>query len=323
MSFIEGAEGESGEPEVDEVDSVTGGLHLPHLTLPADPLVHFPSFRDDPLSTQACSQLQIGDRTLLALSDGFFQIDDAREFLGTAEQPTAAWDTLRQLHGRVRMPIGCFLLPGEQVTLIDAGAGPNDMQGILVGGNLLRQMQRVGVHPDEVDVVGLSHLHPDHTGWLVDLNGDPIFRNAQIYVGAKDWDYFIEPDELSEGISEHLAFGLRELAERGKVTLMDSDGTIARGVNCLAGPGHTPGHSLFAISDHDERALLFGDAMYCAQQLSNRDWDAVSDLDKDLARITRETYFRDLDRNGGIALGCHFPGLQSGRLLGGQWIDYP
>jgi glyoxylase-like metal-dependent hydrolase (beta-lactamase superfamily II) len=183
-------------------------------------------------------------------------------------------------------------------------------------------MYGVGIHPDDVDVVGLSHLHPDHTGWVVDLNGTPVFRNAQIYIGARDWDYFIESEEARAGISEPLAFGLRQLAEGGRVTLMDSDGTIAPGVNCLAGPGHTPGHSLFAISDHGDRALLFGDAMYCPQQLTNRDWDAVSDLDKVLARTTRDTYSRDLERNGGVALGCHFPGLQSGRLLSGNRVDY-
>jgi glyoxylase-like metal-dependent hydrolase (beta-lactamase superfamily II) len=306
----------------DELTPATNHAHSPHVAMPADPLIHFPALRDDPLSTQAATRLRIGDRTLLALSDGFFQIDNNREFLGSEKHPRAAWEALRAAHGSVRMPLGCFLLPGEKITLIDTGAGPYVMgKGSLVGGNLLRQMHRVGVHPDEVDVVGLSHLHGDHTGWLMDMNGQPIFRNAQVYLGAKDWEYFIEPDELPFGISESLSFGLRQLAERGKVTLRDSDGTISPGVNCLAGPGHTPGHSLFAISDHDERALLFGDAIYCAQQLSNRDWDAVSDVDKDLARRTRETYYRDLDENGGMALGCHFPGLQSGRLLGSQWVE--
>jgi glyoxylase-like metal-dependent hydrolase (beta-lactamase superfamily II) len=295
--------------------------HHPHVTLPADPLAHYPALREDPLSTQASSRLTLGDRTLLALSDGFFQIDTMRDFLGTADEPTAAWDALHAVHGSVRMPLGCFLLPGEQTTLIDTGVGPRDMNGLLVGGNLLRQMHDVGIHPDDVDVIGLSHLHPDHTGWLVDAHGEPTFPNAQIHIGTKDWDHFIAPDALVPGVSEELAVGLRQLAEQGRVTLMDTDGIIAPGVHCLAGPGHTPGHTLYAIVDHGDRALLFGDALYCPQQLTNNDWDAVSDLDKELARKTRETYFRDLDRNGGIALGCHFPGLRSGRLVSGRWVD--
>jgi glyoxylase-like metal-dependent hydrolase (beta-lactamase superfamily II) len=291
--------------------------------MPPDPLAHYPELSDDPLSTQASCRLTIGNRTLLALSDGFFQIDGFREFLGTPEKPTAAWDALHATHGRVRMPLGCFLLPGTQTTLIDTGVGPRDINGMLVGGNLLRQLRRVGFSPDDIDVIGLSHLHLDHTGWLIDGEGRAVFRNAQIYVGAGDWAYFIEPEKLPAGISDSLAFGLRGLAEQGKVTLMESDGLIAPGVHRLAGPGHTPGHSLYAISDQGDRALLFGDAMYCPQQLTNNDWDALGDLDKALARRTRETYVRDLDNNGGIALGCHFPGLQSGRLLNGKWVDFP
>jgi glyoxylase-like metal-dependent hydrolase (beta-lactamase superfamily II) len=278
-------------------------------------------FLDDPVSAGAHVSLAVGERTVLALSDGFFSLDGARDFLGSSASPTAGYDALRKVHSEVRLPLGCFVVPGETTVLIDAGAGPIDYEerGVLVGGNLMRQMAKHGLQPADVDVVGLSHLHFDHTGWLATREGEPVFRNAHVYLGRGDWDYFVTGEEARMPLAPQLRTVLLTLAERDQLTLLDADRQIAPGVTRLAAPGHTPGHSLYAIHDHGERALVFGDAMYCPQQLTNSDWAAASDVDPKLARRTRETFLRDLEAHGGTGVGCHFPQLAAGRVVGGAW----
>jgi len=278
---------------------------------------------DDPVSGAAQTTLAVGDRTVIAVSDGFFLLEKVKEFLGSETHPTAGHDALEHAYGEARLPVGAFLVPGDEPVLIDAGAGPVDVGGMgaLVGGNLLRQLARHGHRREDIKVLALSHLHVDHVGWVADPEGNPTFPSAQVYLGRADWVYFVEQLAGELPIAENVRTALVTLAERDQVTLLDDDRQIAPGITRLAAPGHTPGHSLYAIHDDGERALLFGDAMYCPQQLTDADWAAASDVDPKLARRTREAYLRDLEEHGGTGLGCHFPQLRAGRIVSGAWQD--
>lgn len=270
----------------------------------------------DPASAAARQELRVGERSILALSDGVVVIPPT--FIGTPEHPTAAHDILRGADGRAPLPVGCFLVPGDTTVLIDAGYGPADHQGrgALVGGGLLGALADSGFGPEDIDVVALTHLHLDHVGWLADADGRPVFGRARVLVGRADWEYFVEGEGAALPLADHIRVGLLTLAEQGRLTLLDADGPIAPGVTRLAAPGHTPGHSVFVVSDGPDRALLLGDALYCPEQLTQTDWAALTDVDPDLARTTRRLLVDDLSGRGGVAVGCHFPGLRAGRVLG-------
>ena len=269
----------------------------------------------DPGSAAARQVLRVGERTILALSDGVVVIPPA--FIGTPEHPTAGHDAVRGADGRAPLPVGCFLVPGDTTVLIDAGFGPADHEGrgTLVGGGLLGALADNGFRPADIDVLALSHLHLDHVGWLADLAGSPTFARARVLVGRADWEYFVEGGNAALPLADHIRAGLLAIAQAGRLTLLDADGPIAPGVTRLAAAGHTPGHSVFVVSDGPDRALLLGDALYCPAQLTQTDWAALTDVDPDLARATRRRLAGDLAERGGAAVGCHFPGLRAGRLL--------
>jgi glyoxylase-like metal-dependent hydrolase (beta-lactamase superfamily II) len=288
-----------------------------------DPLRHYP-LRDDPLTTLAAQRLTVGGRELLALSDGFFSIEAFPTFLGSPDRPRAFYeDMAAEGVTPPRMPVGAFVWPGERNVLIDAGFGPRVAGGgAMVGGQLPLQLRQFGFAFDDIDVIALSHLHGDHTGWLADAEGNALFPNAQIHLGARDWDHFVAPDAPDAppaGLDPAVRQALVTMADAGRVTLLDGDTTIAPGIRLLSGPGHTPGHSLYVVEDDGDRAIMFGDAIYCPQQLTDTDWAATSDVDPVAARATRERYLRELDEDGGLAIGCHFPGLRAGRVLNGRW----
>jgi glyoxylase-like metal-dependent hydrolase (beta-lactamase superfamily II) len=252
--------------------------------------------------------LKVGDRKVLALDDGEFVM--AEGFLNApgVQHQFAGSD------GVARLPIGCFVVPGDRTTLIDAGLGPKTLAGVLRGGALLDELAARGVHPDGIDCVALSHLHPDHVGWLATAHGEPVFRNAVVCVGRGDWVSFVE--EKTAYLSPKVEHVLKGLADAGRLTLMDDEQLVAPGITALPAPGHTPGHTIFAVDDHGERLLILGDAMYCPQQLTDIDLAAMHDVDKELARRTRSLIQQDLDAHGSVAIGCHFPGLDAARVLG-------
>ena len=128
----------------------------------------------------------MGELDVQPLIDGTFTAPG--DLFGDAD--LATHPAILDLDGRLRLPIGCFLVrSGERVVLIDAGVGPlhDDM---FDGSPLLDALADVG----DIDLVVCSHLHLDHCGWLIDRNAQPVFPSATLAVGADDWRYFVEDE---------------------------------------------------------------------------------------------------------------------------------
>jgi len=273
--------------------------------------------RHDPVSAAAVRTIPVGDLELIAVSDGFFRLP--KDFLGTAGHPAAAYDALAAVQGPdVRLPVGCFLVPGEHNALVDLGAGPADLGGLgmLVGGRLLEHLADLGLRPEDIDVVTLSHLHADHIGWLADFDGEPVFPRATVHISRADWEHFVT-GHADPAPAPHLLHALEESARRGRIEFADGETDVVPGLRRLPAPGHTPGHTIHVVHDHGERVLLFGDAMYCPHQMTETDWAAASDVDPALASRTLRRFVRDLEENGGSALGCHFPELVGAQAFAG------
>ena len=103
--------------------------------------------------------LSVGRHTLLSVRDGEFYM--SRDFSGDER----AHRELADADGVVRMPIGAFLLPGDEPLLVDAGLGPGfPRPDVMHGGALLDNLTSLGVQPVDVAHLAISHLHPDHIG---------------------------------------------------------------------------------------------------------------------------------------------------------------
>lgn len=259
------------------------------------------------------SDIRVGDVQVIALSDGEFIARS--EFFG----PGASFEGHQEFldaDGVMRLPVGAFALRGRDgTTLVDAGIGAVRNE-TFNGGRLLDDMAARGVSMDEVDRVVCTHLHPDHTGWLVRRdNLAPVFPNAVIMTGAADWELFV--NQAQRSLARHVLAGLRSLAEADRVRQLDGDVPIASGITCVSAPGHTPGHVVVVVSSGSERLLLLGDAITCPLQLQETDWGAMSDVDPALAARTREALWREMEGDSTRGVGAHFPGLQFGRVLRG------
>jgi glyoxylase-like metal-dependent hydrolase (beta-lactamase superfamily II) len=253
-----------------------------------------------------------GDRTVLGVSDGTFTMSEG--FMNVAGYH-------ERLEGGPVLPIASFVVPGEQTVLLDAGYGPRQSRS-LKGGALLDELEAIGVRPDDVDVIAVSHLHFDHDGWLATTDAEPVFANATIHVGRADYEHFVLESDGSNrfAMAGHLKAALIERLDAGRLVLVDDTTEVVPGVVALPAPGHTPGHMVFAIGDGDERLLVLGDAMYCPAQLTDMDLTAAHDVDPLIARRTREAIAREVERHATSAVGCHFPGLHAARLLGGEVV---
>jgi glyoxylase-like metal-dependent hydrolase (beta-lactamase superfamily II) len=69
------------------------------------------------------------------------------------------------------------------------------------------------------------------------------------------------------------------MAQSGRAQLFDGETEVSREVTAIPAPGHTPGHTMYAVVDGGERAIIIGDAMYCPAQLGELDVGARHDAD--------------------------------------------
>jgi glyoxylase-like metal-dependent hydrolase (beta-lactamase superfamily II) len=214
--------------------------------------------------------------------------------------------------GKLRLGFGGFLLRGgplgDRVVLVDCGSGP-DGDDFIPPGDLVGSLAAAGVRPDEVTDVLLTHLHYDHTGWLV-TDGRPTFPNATVLCSAADLAWFSDPS--TPGVSARvLPARIGPLGDR--LSPFSTDCTVVPGIDALLAPGHTPGSTMFVISDGVRRVVLIGDVVHCPVELVEAEWAALGDVDPVLAARTRERVRRELD--GAVVGGAHFPGLALGRLI--------
>lgn len=255
----------------------------------------------------------IGEHRIIPLFDGTM-VEDAREILLKPEFDGDPWDAHADLldgDGKLELTMGAYLIPaGDRRVLVDAGIG-NINNDTMTGGALVDSLKDAGFGPEDITDVVLTHLHFDHVGWAT-RKGQIVFENATYRCHTADWAHFIESDDADSGAVRKLT----PITER--LELFDADHTLAPGVDIRHAPGHTPGSVIVIVSSGDERAMLLGDIAHCPAELAEDDWEAVFDVDRDLARQTREALARELEGTSTLVGAAHFPGLQFGRLLTGS-----
>ncbi len=202
---------------------------------------------------------KLGDVLVTALSDGSLLIP--AEYLNGVDE--AGRDSLYRAAGR-RPPfasaLNAFLLQcGGRTVLVDTGVGG---QWGPSAGRLGANLGAAGVAPGEIGTVLLTHLHADHVGGLLDETGAPAFPNATILVPAAELAYW--QDDAKRDALPEAKRGAFEAARRytapygGRVQAFSGTAPLP-GVTAVPLPGHTPGHTGYAVAGGGETLVIWGD----------------------------------------------------------------
>jgi glyoxylase-like metal-dependent hydrolase (beta-lactamase superfamily II) len=146
---------------------------------------------------------------------------------------------------------------------------------------LLRSLGRLGVRPEEVDLVLTTHLHWDHAGGFTRRGADGqlelTFPNARHVVQRAEWDFALDPDPRSR--AGYLEDDLLPVAEAGLLELVDGEAEIVPGLVVRQTGGHTPGHQLVVVRASDDLScVVTGDLVGMRPNL-RVPWVASADLD--------------------------------------------
>ena len=146
---------------------------------------------------------------------------------------------------------------------------------------LLGGLKRLGVRPEEVDLVTSSHLHWDHAGGFTRRSPggalELTFPRATHLVQRSEWDFALDPDPRSS--AGYYSEDLLPVAEGGRVEFVDGEVEPVPGLVLRPTGGHTPGHQLVIFrASEDLSCVLTGDLVGMRPHL-RVPWIPAADLD--------------------------------------------
>ncbi len=200
-------------------------------------------------------------------------------------------DSMTDRPASLLVEIQPFLLVTEtQNILLDTGLGFYDSDNELVIYNLIKQ---IGLQPEDIDLVLLSHLHKDHAGAVCikensqTRNLFAAFPTAKYYLQNEEWNYAY----AHAGSSYDLEI-LEALKQSGQIELLDGDGKINDEISYEICGGHTPFHQVFRIHANGEKYFYGGDVAPQFSQMQ-RKFIAKYDFDGKRSAALRKQYTQE------------------------------
>ncbi|MEQ6204906.1 MBL fold metallo-hydrolase [Sulfitobacter sp. HNIBRBA2951] len=264
------------------------------------------------LPSLAPAQIAMGDMQIDVVSDGSLTLPGGFIFDPMPKDALAPILEKYQLSQDVLTP-QCnvtLLRMGDRVVLFDVGSGPDFAPN---AGTLLTSLEGLGVTPEDVTDVVFTHAHPDHLWGLLDDFDDPLFTNAQYMIGQAEWDYWTNPNTVSEIGDARASFAVgaaRRLAMiEDSVTFFKDGDEVMPGVAARASFGHTPGHMALEVRNGSEAVMILGDSIGNHHVAFERpEWASGSDQDAETAIKTRLSLLNQAATDKMRVIGYHLPG---------------
>ena len=248
----------------------------------------------------------LGDVLVTAIRDGSMQVG----FELLANIDITECEKIQQNAG-IKEPnaihINTFLIQknGKNI-LIDSGIGGLNN----LGGQLIKNLAELGIAPEDIDTILLTHSHPDHIGGLITPQGNAVFSRAELLVSNDEYNYI--KDERIFSVANDRTKGNFLLARKAfrlyqdRLQLIDK-GEVLADIHAVPLKGHTPGHTGYKIIGKNDELLVWGDIVHFPQiQLLKPNVSIAFDYDPQLAAETRINILDMVNSHHILVGGMHF-----------------
>lgn len=190
-----------------------------------------------------------------------------------------------------------YLIRGDRPCLIETGTATSApvVRDALAG---------LGVGPDDLSTIVVTHIHLDHAGGVGTLAG--LFPSAQIVVHERGARHLVDPERLMTSARRVFGrvlddvFGVLLPTDAARVRALGDSGSIDLGAGRTLGAFHAPGHAQHHVGlvDSVSGDLYVGDAagVYIPETREMRPSTPPPDFDLELA-LASIGRFRDVGPN--------------------------
>jgi len=256
---------------------------------------------------------KVGDYELTQIVDGSFTVQSLDGFVTNADKAAvnAALEAAYMPRDQLTIIFNPMVVnTGSKLILIDSGYGA---AGPKTAGQLQANMAAAGIDPKAIDIVVISHLHPDHINGLVGADAGILISALGNAMPAQDVAYWMDDGNMSRAPAGRLADYFKNARRvmgvvSSKVTKYEWDKEVAPGITAFATVGHTPGHTSFVIASGSGRLLVQSDVTnHPALFVRNPGWSAVFDIDGPKAIETRRKFYDMAVAEKSLIAGFHYP----------------
>jgi len=268
---------------------------------------------------------KLGEIKLTVISDGFFNIPS--EFI-TGALPSVVQDFLDRHYlpkESIRAGLNVVLMEDQMgLTLLDTGSGSFSLGGDPTGGRLVDNLNTIGVAPEDINNVVITHAHPDHLGaFSLDFQ-TATFPNATHYISRDEWNYWTNLPDNALALDRDMAQFIQPnlFAVESQAELYAGNPHFWNHLSIVASPGHTIDHKSILLESQGEQLILAGDAIILpTMSLKHTDWGLVVDYDPEQSVNSRVRLLNNTSEDRMIMLSYHtsFPGL--GYIKGSSLFD--
>jgi glyoxylase-like metal-dependent hydrolase (beta-lactamase superfamily II) len=261
---------------------------------------------------------KLGDFELHAVSDGTFRLDGGAMF-GIVPKPVWEKSAPADARNRILLALTTLLVKaGSKTILVDTGLGDKhdakflDLYDVKRPRPLVEGLAALGVRPEHVDVVVLSHLHFDHAGGATRREGAelvPTFPKATYVVQEGMWEEALDPNPRTKG--SYIQDDFVPLKNQGRVKFAKGDEEVAPGVRVRLTAGHVKHHQGVEIESCGRKAFYWADLLPTSHHVKPA-WVMSYDLyphevasikERMVARAAEERWINVFEHDPEIAMG--------------------
>jgi glyoxylase-like metal-dependent hydrolase (beta-lactamase superfamily II) len=199
---------------------------------------------------------------------------------------------------------------GDKLVLFDTGTGSDKTPFGPKAGRLKKNLAAAGIDPKDIDAVAITHAHPDHCWGLMGESATRNFPNAQIYLAQSDLEFWTDEGKKSIPFVGGFIDPTRAqlLPNRDRIVFVKDGQEIVPGIQAMAAPGHTVGHTVFMITSQGKTICNAADlAHHHVLTMQTPKMEFAFDTDAKQGAATRIRVFDMLAAQRIPLLAYHFP----------------
>ncbi|MBO8164975.1 MAG: MBL fold metallo-hydrolase [Brevibacillus sp.] len=213
------------------------------------------------------NKLQLGDFTLTWLPGGLTQLDGGAMF-GVVPKPL--WSRRYPVNELNQIPLRTdpiLVQAHGKNLLIEAGIGNDRLTekqkrnfGLAEESRVIEALADLGLAPEDIDAVLMTHMHYDHCNGLVSRSGDQLvstFPKAVIYVQEIEWDEMRNPNIRSR--NTYWEDNWRPI--ENQVQTYGERLEALPGITLHHTGGHSNGHAIVSMVSGGEKLLHLADLL--------------------------------------------------------------